>query len=395
MSLFWRSGQESRAITRAGVPWSGGGDLAGANMTSALRLIPVFSAVRLIADSIATLPVHAYREVSGIGQRLPKQPTLIQSPGVGEMTRVTWLYQAITSLLLRGNAFGLVTALERDGWPRNVVWLHPDEVTVDESGPLPRYLYRGKAIDTAGLIHIPAFVLPGSVVGLSPIGLFRMQIETGLQAHKFAQDWYRTGVAPSGKLRNNARVLNPGEATTIKERFKAAVKNRDLFVTGNDWEYEALSISAADSQFLETIKATATQTAAIFGVPPEEIGGEAGGSLTYSTLEQNGVRYNTRTVLPWTTRFEESLTQQLPGGQYVRFNLDAAARADLMTRMNAYQVALVNGVMTLDEVRALEEKAPLTEAEREQWQAMYGTRGNVQPPSPTPTPAQPAEGGKK
>lgn len=397
MSVLWgrRSG-EARAITRADVPWGKGGDLAGSSMTSALRLIPVYAAVRIIADALSTLPVFAYREAAGVGVRLPQQPMLLRSPGVGEMTRVTWMFQAAASLLLRGNAYGHVVTLADNGWPATVVWLHPDEVTVDESGPLPVYRYRGKDLDPLMLIHIPAFVLPGSIVGLTPIGLFRTQISTGLRAHKFADDWYANGVAPTGKLRNSAKELLPAEAELVKARFKAAVKDRDLFVTGSDWDYEALTISAADSQFLESIEATATQIAAIFGVPPEEIGGQAGSSLTYSTVEMNGVRFNTRTLLPWVRRFEESLTQQLPAKQYVKFNLDAFARADLMTRMNAHQVALVNGLETLDEARALEDKAPLTPAELEQWQSLFGTRGNVGAvPAPTPAPAPPAEGGKK
>ena len=85
-----------------------------------------------------------------------------------------------------------------------------------------------------------------------------------------------------------------------------------------------------------------------------------------------------RTLRPWTSRFEAVLDRYLFGEQYLKFNLDAGARADLTARMAAHKVAIDSGVETIDEGRALEERPPLTP---EQW-ADYLAIRNKAPQTP-------------
>jgi phage portal protein BeeE len=133
-------------------------------------------------------------------------------------------------------------------------------------------------------------------------------------------------------------------------------------------------VPADDVHFLETIKASATEIAAIYRVQPEDIGGVSGGSLTYATLEMNELKRNRRALMPWVRRMEWATTGLLPQPQYVKANMDHLARADLKTRMEAHDIALRIGLETLPEGRALEDKAPLTPDEINEWQNMYGSR---------------------
>lgn len=371
MSLFFERRSSSWADA-----WEKGDnpELLGAGIESGLRLIPVYAATSLIADTVSTLPLRVYREIGdGVRDRIKVQPKLVTKPAP-HGGRIAWVHQAMTSMLLRGNAYGVVLTRDNAGTPSTVAWQHPDRVRVDETNYLPRYFVGGVEVPRTEVVHVPAYVLPGSIVGLSPLRLFRMQFEAGLQAQKFGLDWYRSGVAPAGKLRNTESVISPTEADRIKKRFKEAIADGDIFVTGSDWDYESLTVDPADAQFLQQIKATATQVAVVYRVAPEDVGGESGSSLTYSTLEQNDLKFAKRALLPWTARFEEALTDLLPRPQYARFNLDAVSRADLKTRMEAHEIATRIALETNDEARALEERPPLTADELAQWQTIYGSQ---------------------
>lgn len=383
MSLFFRARRaEQRTIDS--FPWSNGEtvSLTGGQIASALRLIPLFACTSMVTDSISTCPIKAFRETPEGKQPLGSKPALLQEPGVG--VRLTaWLSQYSMSKLLRGNAYGYVAAIGANGLPNKIQWLHPDSVNVDESGYMPIYRVNGREVDPLSIVHIPGVTLPGTVVGLSPVQQFRLQIETGLRVGAYQHDWYNETAIPRGVLSNKSRNLQPGEGEVAKARFKAAVNDHDILVVGNDWQWQPIAPTAADAQFLDAIQANATQIASIFHVSPEEVGGKAGSSLTYQTLEANSIRYVQRAVLPHITPLEEAITAMLPGPQYMKFNLDHLIRTELSARMAAHEVALRIGAETQDEMRAVEDKAPLTPAEIKAWQKYYGK-------SSTPAPSAPA-----
>ncbi|WP_313812372.1 phage portal protein [Glutamicibacter sp.] len=375
MSLFRRSTTEQRSDSGGWFSLLGTGKGFDGSMKGALRLVPVYAATSLIADSIAIMPVSEYESTRGTKQKATQQSELLLDPHpVPTMGRIEWLAQFATSFLLRGNAYGLITTLDGAGRPSKIAWLHPDHVQVDESGSLPVYRYKGDQLDPATVVHIPWYLLPGSVVGLSPIGQFKRVIETGELAESYGKDWFDNGSTPSGHLKYNQSSLKDADAAKVKARFKAAVKGNDLFVSGNDWEWEALSVKPDEAQFLETIKATANQIAAIFRVDPSDVGGESGNSLTYSTLEMNQIKFQTRALQPIFTRLEHHLSRLLPDYHYVKFNPDALVRTDIKTRMEVTRIGLETGMLLQDEGREQEDRPTLTEQQKAEWQKYYGKK---------------------
>jgi HK97 family phage portal protein len=353
--------------------------LLGNSAKSALRLVPLYSATGMIADSISILPMAAYETTSGGRRKLTPQPELVWAPHPNPVfTRVEWLHQFATSFLLRGNAYGLITAVDQAGNPKKVHWMSPDSVKVDESAGIPKYYYNDKPLDLATVLHIPWYPAPGSVVGLSPIGQFKMQIETGYAAGKYGNDWFRNGSMPSGHLKYSASTLDNTQSARIKAKFKEAVEGNDVFVSGNDWDWTAMSVKPDEAQFLQTIKATANQFAAIYRVDPQDIGGESGSSMTYSTLEMNQIKFQTRALQPIFTRLEHHLSRLLPNFQYIKFNPDAIVRTDLKTRMEAHEIALRIGMETQPEGRELEDRPPLTSQEQADWLKFYGNKPTQQ-----------------
>lgn len=373
MSLFFGRRAEVRSTSYQDI-WGRGGDVASveaAAIDTALSLMPVYACVRLIADQFAAAPLRAFRLSSdGTKQQVTTQPRLITAPSA-TVGVFSWKYQAITSLLLRGNAYGLITSTDANGWPTGIEWLHPDFVRVDETGPMPMYFYNGHPLDPSTVFHVPAFILPGSVCGVSPLRLWVTSIETGLRAQDFGNDWFKNGAVPGGILKNTQQTVTADVAEAAKSRFKAATRGRELFVTGSDWDYSTLAVPADEARFIETLKLTATQVANVYGVPPERVGGDSGSSMTYGNREQDSLDLVAFTLRPWFARFEEALTAAMPRPQYARFNIDAIVRADLKTRMEAHEIALRNGLETNDEGRALEDRPPLTDAERIAWLTNY------------------------
>jgi HK97 family phage portal protein len=348
-----------RAISYQDV-WGSGGDpavLRGSSQERALRLGPVYAATRLLADSVASLPLKSYRVDGEDRLRAPVPPLFRRPAAVG--TRYDWLHRCMTSLTLRGNAYGLIVAWGPDGWPSQIEWLHPDDVHVEDNlAATPVWYYKGRRLEDGQMFHVPAYTMPGQILGLSPIAYFATTTEAGLLANQFGRDWFANGSTPSAVLETDMAV-DRDAATVLKARFKEAAQGRDVVALGNGVKYRAISVPANESQFLETIKATANQIAAIYGVPPEKVGGETGGSLTYATVEQNSIDLLTWTLRPWLARLEDAFSQLRPPTEEARFNVDAMLRTDTLTRYQAHRIARAIGLRNIDELRRLEDEPPL------------------------------------
>jgi HK97 family phage portal protein len=349
---------EVRAIDT--VPWNYGGSMSTTvDQTRALSLAPVFSAVRIIAQDLSTLPIRAYRKVDD--ERVPMRglPVLFQTM-LDEGRLTPWLFRCVTSLALRGNAYGLVTSRDGFGFPTAITWLNPSEVSVDESTPGEVvWRWRGRQVPRGDLVHIPWFCLPGQTEGLSPISAFAVTMNVGLHAQDYSNDWFENGGIPPGTFRNTEKTVTQDQASTIKSRLTNAIRTREPIVFGNDWEYTPISVSPKDAQMVEAGKMTANLIAGIYGVRPEKIGGDAGSSLTYATVEQNQLEYTTSTLRFWAELLEGHFFGLLPSRQYVKFNLDALVRSDLKTRWEVHQIRRNIGAASIDEIRALEDEPPL------------------------------------
>lgn len=372
MSILFRrtdSVAESRAITS--VPFNVDSLSTETSVEKALRVAPVYGAVDLVTGALISVPLHAYRASGDVRVRMPYDPWVVADPAPGVVDPLTWRSQYVASMMLRGNAYGLLGV-------QSLTWLNPDAMQVRQDGHVPSYWYAGQELAVERVVHVRGLTMPGSAVGLSPLTLFRYQIESGLGADEYTRNWFRQGAAPSAVFRNSAKTMTQAEADTAKKRFKATVRNGDVLVVGADWDYTALTVGAKDAQFVEAANLTANQIAAVYHVPPEELGGTSGGSLTYATLESYDRKFVTRAVMPWAARLEAALSTLLPRPQYVKFNLDAYVRTDLKTRMDAHAVALNVGLETIDEARALEDRPPLTPEQVAAWQENYRKQ---QPPA--------------
>jgi HK97 family phage portal protein len=271
-----------------------------------------------------------------------------------------WLYAIMVSLLLRGNAYGIVTG--RSGstlLPVQVELAHPEHVTVStENDGAVTYRLGPDVIDPADLWHVRAYTFPGAVLGLSPVEYARQTIGLGLAAEKFGAQWFGDGSIPSGVIYADRDPKAEGAAKLKAEWVAARRHNREPAVLAGA-RFEPISVKPEESQFLGTLDANRNAIAGIFGVPPEMVAGTTAGPLAYTSPEMRSLDLLTYTVRGWLVRLENAISALLPSTQVARFNAAAMVRVDLKSRCEAHEIALRAGFLTVNEVRALEDRGPL------------------------------------
>ena len=321
----------------------------------ALRHNAVWASVRLLSETVATLPLDVYDAGT---RRQVDLPELLRTPAAG-MGLPDWLGQVMVSLLLRGNAYGVV--IGRSGLalaPTQVEIVSPDRMQVTTT-PDGRIEYRlgGQVVDRSDVWHLRGLQSPGCHLGLSPVEYARQTIGLGLAVEHYGSRWFSDNGMPSGVI-TTAADLSQDEVTRLQSSWYAARARTKVAVMTGGGTFTPLSLAPDESQFVESRRLSVSEVARIFGVPPEMIGGESGGSLTYSNVEQRSLDFLTYSVGPWLARIEAAVTLLIPGF-YCKFNTGALIRTDLKTRYEAHAIALASGFLTVDEVRELEDRPPL------------------------------------
>lgn len=381
MSLFFRTAAptpERRAITD--VPWgdAGRGTRAGVRVTphAALKMPAMWSSANLLASIVANLPVDVYRGSGASRREVTPQPQLVASPSL-KVTRREWTYQAMMSLLLRGNAYGLV--LERDALlrPRTVEWLNPSDVSVREDTSISQLVYHVGGLDrpAGDIVHARAFVQPGSAIGLSPVEYHAEALGVGLAAQHFGAQWFGDGGHPTAIFQNKQRQIDPEQASTIKARITSVLRgNREPLVLGADWDYKPIQVSANESQFLEAMGYTDAQIARLYGPGLAEVlgYGSQGSTLTYSNRVDRSLDLLTYAVLPWVNKLEDLLTGLIAQPQEVRYNVKGLLRADPKTQMEQFRVAREIGLHSIDELREVIDEPPLPDGQGQDYAPLKG-----------------------
>jgi HK97 family phage portal protein len=356
--MRWPWQRHDRALFNIGdIPVATTYAAVAVNPTTALQHSAVWASVNLIAGSISTLPLYAYRR--GERDPLPELPPLLRQPSA-TMNLPDWLYAALQSLLLRGNCYGQIVDRAGAGLlPAQVELLAPDRVAVNVPNGAIEYRLDGHVVDPASIWHVKAYTSAGNVVGLSPIAHARQAVGLGLAAERYGAKWFGESATPSGLLTTDQRI-NSEQAEMLKHRWRFSHQgNRDIAVLGDGARFQAVSIAPEESQFLESTRANVATVARYFGVQPELIGGESGGSLTYANVEQRALDFLQFGLAPWLVRLETAISGLLSSTTTVKFNAGALVRTDLLTRYQAHESAIRAGWKLRSEVRELEDLPPV------------------------------------
>ena len=344
---------------------------------SALQLIAVQACVRLLVHSIPSLPFGAYRHDSDIRRRFSPSSALIADP-VPAMNELEWNFQMVTSLALRGNSFHLVVGRDRHEYATELLPLHPDEVAVapDPDTGEPVYRVNGTRVPTADVLHIKRFVLPGWLEGLSPIGAARQSIGLGLAAERYGARYFADSANPSAVLRTDENLTAEQAHRTMKSWVDTHGGRRVPALLSGGLQYQQISIAPGEAQFLETRQFQRGEIAMLYGIPPHMIGDTAKSTSWGTGIEQQSIGFAQYTLRPWLSCIEAAMTKLLPRGQFARFNIDALLRGDQKARYEAYTQARMASWLSVNEIRALEDRPPVENGDSYIQPLNYGPLGS-------------------
>lgn len=349
-------------------PLSAGPTLAGTrvNADSALSLMSVYSAVRLLATTIAQTPLITYRLQSGRGRfRARQTPTyqLLHGMANEQQSSFEFLEMQQAHLSLRGNAYAEIFRDPQSGLPTALVPLHPDKVDVVRvsTGPQIGYIVteqsgKKRPLTSHDVLHLKGLSANG-MTGLAPLDIMAQSVGTALAAEGYAASFFQHGATPGGFLKH-PKNLSEAAHTRLKEWFVSNhagwANNGRPAILEEGLEWTAVGVTPEHSQLLATRQFHVTEIARAFHVPPHLIGDLS--KATFSNIEQQSLEFVQFYMAPHFRRWESRVQADLvnDASLSVEFLLDNLLRGDTITRYNAYRIAIESGFMTRNEVRKRE-----------------------------------------
>ena len=365
-----------------------GSSASGKSVTpsSAVQVSAVYACVRVIAETIASLPLHVYEATDTGSRKAPEHPLyrLLHDEPNAEMTSFVWRETMLSHLLLWGNAYCQIIRTGRNKID-SIYPLVPDQMEVDrDSRGSLTYTYttrEGKtyALKPEDVLHIPGLGFDG-VVGYSPIALEKSAIGLGIAAEEYGSKFFSNGARPSGILVHPNTVKDPSALrASWNAAFTGSANAGKVAVLEENMHFEPLTMPNNEAQFLETRKFQVNEICRIFRVPPHMIGDLD--RATFSNIEHQSISFAVHTIRPWLVRIEQAMNRALfadseKGRFYVQFNLDGLMRGDYKSRMEGYAIARQNGWMSANDIRELENLNPLSD---EDGGNVYLVNGNMIP----------------
>ena len=283
-------------------------------------------------------------------------PAIFLDPS-GTVTAYELIHQTVTSLALHGNAYIYVDR-RGDGTPIALTPLAPSNVDVVSLNMQTRtYTVSGQPVPQENMLHIRWWAPPQAVVGISPIEEQKTTIGLALAMERHLAQFYAEGGTPSSVIETD-NEMTAQQAKVLRETwFDQHNRRRRPAVLTGGMKWRPVTASAADMEINATREQQVLQVARIFRVPSYLIGAK-GDSQTYANAEMAGQHFVTYTLMPWLRRLEDAFSGLLTRPNFVRFDVDAFLRADTLSRLRAYQLAVMTGIRTPNECRVTEGLEP-------------------------------------
>jgi HK97 family phage portal protein len=380
------------------------------NADNALTLAAVWACTRYLSQSISTLPWQVRKPAEDLDddsstwakkhpvQSILRRPSLEWSSAQFRETLTHWA-------LRRGNGYA---EIERDIMGRALALypIHPDRVEVLRDKVTGRLFYKvdngndpDGFVDQMDMFHIRGF--GEGPVGLNVMAYAAESLGWAKAAQLFSASFFGNNATPAGIV-TMKKPLKPEGLKALQNRFHqlnggARGNNRTVFLD-NEMEYQSVTVDQNKAQFIETQQHLIDDICRWFGVPPHKIYHLL--RATFSNIEHQSIEVVQDSLVPWAKRFEDEADFKLFGTQnrqgfYTKIQMRDLLRGDTKTRLEYYRGLREIGVLNADEIRELEDMAPIGTAdggEKRVMQGQYTTLEKIgEEPEPAPAPA-PAPG---
>ena len=352
------------------------------NERTAMQTTAVYACVRILAEAIASLPLHVYEYQDDGGKKLvhdhPLYYLLHDEPNP-EMTSFVFRETLMSHLLIWGNAYAQII---RDGAGRvlGLYPLLPDKMDVqrDDKGNI-YYVYSRNSdenpmfkeygnikLKAEDVLHIPGLGFDG-LIGYSPIAMAKNAVGMTLACEEYGASFFANGANPGGVLEHPGVLKDPSKVRESWNSVYRGVSNaHKIAVLEEGMKYQQIGIPPEEAQFLETRKFQINEIARLYRIPPHMVGDLDKSS--FSNIEQQSLEFVKYTLDPWVIRWEQSLQRSLllpseKGKYFIKLNVDGLLRGDYQSRMNGYAVGRQNGWFSANDIREMENMNPIPDEE--------------------------------
>ncbi len=344
---------------------------------NAMKATAVWACVRLLSETVASLPLDLFRRLTPKGKEKAKDHplyTLLHNQPNPEMTsfQLRETFQSHLSLFA-GNAYGF-KQYDPDLLTVKAIWpLDPTKMEVKRNTVTKEIEYH-YPLNTPGvpdiipnyrIWHIPGLGFDG-LIGYTPLTMAKEAIGLSLATEEMGARLFSQGMnfgAVATYPNALAKDAREGFKKDIKEKNEGLGKAFDLIVLENGATLTRTTIPPNDAQFLETRKFQRAEIASFFHVPPHMIGDLE--RATFSNIEEQSLEFVIYTIRPWLVRWEQSILKSLllPWEQeeyYAEFNVDGLLRGDIESRYRAYAIGRNWGWLTPNHITERENMDPIS-----------------------------------
>ena len=359
--------RELRSFDFAALARSGG--MRRETPETAPEVPTVIACIRVIAESVGSLPLELYRRDSNGAKVLATDSSLyriLRHRPNDEQTSLELREQLVMLYLLYGDAYCELVRNDR-GQIVDMMPLHPSRMKTERlSDGTLRYIYREPSgrqtfYSQRQLWHLRMPTLDG-VHGLSLPQLVRDAIAHARSLEAHGLTYFSNGARPGVVLQSDNPI--PTEAAErMREQWERMHRGPDrahrTAVLPNGLKVHELSGSNEASQFIEARKLAVIEICRAFRVPPHLVQSLDG--ATFSNIEHQSREFLTYTLLPHLRRIEDSVSRDLIDDPtlFAEHDVHALMRGDSAARAAWYQQALTSGIMSINEVRAAEGLNPI------------------------------------
>lgn len=334
----------------------------------ALSLSGVYAAVRLLAESISTLPLGIVQRQGDIRRRIQHPAAdLLDTPN-SCFTRQTLLEVLIAHIETDGEGFwekvnegGRCVAL----WP-----LAPHRVRPERVGAGMQFkIATNNGEVVAGPDRVAFFrnavTSPDGVRGISPIRLLNKELAAAKAARDYGANFFENGATPSGTLSHPAALTDEAAERLrrqFKKRYSGAKNSGEPLLLEEGLSWAPVGTNPENSQLLETRQYSISDISRIWRIPPHMLADLS--RSTFSNAESEMQSFATHSLRPRLARLEAQLDMALlsleerRAGLGFSFNLDGLLRGSLLDRYKSYQLATASGILNANECRTFENREP-------------------------------------
>jgi HK97 family phage portal protein len=351
------------------------------NEFTAMQTTAVYACVRILAETLAALPLQMYCYTATGKERVYNHPLyhLLHDEPNPEMTSFIFRETLMSHLLIWGNAYAQIIR-DRLGRVQGLYPLRPDKISVcrDSQGKI-FYLYTKTsdenpnirpygqvALQKEEVLHIPGLGFDG-LVGYSPIAMARNAVGMTMACEEYGASFFANGASPSGVLEHPGVLKDPSK---VRDSWNAVYQGsgnaHKVAVLEEGMKYQQIGIPPEEAQFLETRKFQLDEIARLYRIPPHMIGDLEKSS--FNNIEQQSMEFVKYTLDPWVIRWEQAMQKALflpeeKKQYFLKFNVNGLMRGDYESRMTGYSIGRQNGWLSANDIREMEDMNPVPDEE--------------------------------